>query len=93
MGGFSTGTKVYVGEAYITAYILREVLVKILHHLSFLLTVLGAINWGLVGLFKFNLVERLFGTMPVVAQAIYIAIGIAGVLFALQEVSEHRILQ
>ncbi len=78
---------------HVAAYILREVLVKILHSLTFLLAVIGAINWGLVGLFNFNLVHSLFGTMPMIEKYVYIAIGLAGVIFALTEVSEHRMLQ
>lgn len=66
---------------------------KILHSLTFLLAVIGAINWGLVGLLNFNLVHSLFGTMPMIEKYVYIAIGLAGVIFALTEVSEHRMLQ
>ena len=70
-----------------------EVLVKLLHNITFLLVVIGAINWGLIGLFGINLVTSLFASMPQVEKYIYILIGVAGVIFALQEVSEHRMLQ
>ena len=75
------------------AYILMEVLVKLLHNITFLLVIIGAINWGLIGLIGMNFVTSLFGSMPHIEKYIYILIGIAGVIFALQEVSEHRILQ
>jgi uncharacterized membrane protein YuzA (DUF378 family) len=42
------------------------------------LVVIGAANWGLVGLFNFNLVLFLFGGWPIVVKAVYILIGIAG---------------
>ncbi len=43
---------------------------------------IGAINWGLVGFFQFNLVEQLLGDWPVLVRVIYGAVGVAA-LFAL----------
>ena len=56
---------------------------KLLHNITFLLVVIGAINWGLIGLFDINLVTSLFASMPQVEKYIYILIGVAGVIFAL----------
>ncbi len=55
-----------------------------LKRLALLLTVIGGINWGLVGAFKFNLVEFLFSFAPVVASIVYIIVGLCAcyVLFA-----------
>lgn len=44
-----------------------------------ILVVIGAINWGLYGAFKFDLVAIVLGTSPVLAQVMYILIGFAGV--------------
>ncbi|HLO03092.1 MAG TPA: DUF378 domain-containing protein [Symbiobacteriaceae bacterium] len=45
------------------------------------LTIIGAINWGLVGFFRFDLVAALFGgTYSFLARVIYAIIGIAGVM-------------
>ncbi len=44
-----------------------------------MLVVVGAINWGLYGAFKFDLVATVLGTSPVLAQVMYILIGFAGV--------------
>ena len=41
---------------------------------------IGALNWGLVGLFNVNLVETLLGSMPAVVKVVYALVGIAGVL-------------
>ena len=41
---------------------------------------LGALNWGLVGLFQVDLVAKLLGDMTGAAKAVYILIGTAGVL-------------
>jgi len=46
--------------------------------LATVLVIVGAVNWGLVGLFGFNLVAELFGHLPFVARAIYVLVGMAG---------------
>ncbi len=46
--------------------------------LSMILVIVGAVNWGLVGLFKFNLVNALFGGIPVLESAVYVIVGLAG---------------
>lgn len=43
------------------------------------LVIVGAINWGLVGLFDFNLVAFLFGEMTVLSRVVYVLVGLAGV--------------
>ncbi len=45
-----------------------------------ILVAIGAINWGLVGIFQMDLVEKLLGTMTGPARAVYGLIGVAGVL-------------
>lgn len=51
---------------------------KAMNYLALILAAIGCINWGLVGLFDFNLVSFLFGT-GWIARAIYILVGISGV--------------
>ncbi len=45
--------------------------------IALVLTIVGALDWGLVGLFRFNLVEALFGG-TFVAPLVYILVGLAG---------------
>ena len=45
-----------------------------------LLVAIGAINWGLVGIFHVDLVAKLLGDMTGAARAVYGLIGVAGVL-------------
>ena len=45
-----------------------------------LLVTIGAINWGLVGLFQIDLVARVFGDMTTASRAVYSLIGLAGLL-------------
>lgn len=42
------------------------------------LVVIGALNWGLVGIFEFNLVAAIFGTLSPVSRIIYILVALAG---------------
>ena len=43
------------------------------------LSIIGAVNWGLIGLFKFDLVAFLFGSMTLLSRIIYTIVGICGV--------------
>ena len=48
--------------------------------LALILVIIGALNWGLVGLFQFDLVASLFGGMSgTFARIIYTLVGLAGV--------------
>ena len=51
---------------------------KIIDKIALVLIIIGAINWGLVGLFNFNLVDTLFGVMSWFSRIIYILVGISG---------------
>ena len=43
------------------------------------LSIIGAVNWGLIGLFKFDLVAFLFGSMTLLSRIIYTIVGICGI--------------
>lgn len=42
------------------------------------LVIIGAINWGLIGLFRFDLVSFLFGNMSWISRIVYGVVGIGG---------------
>lgn len=42
------------------------------------LVTVGALNWGLVGAFKLDLVQTILGTSPALVQLSYILVGLAG---------------
>jgi hypothetical protein len=44
------------------------------------LVVIGALNWGLVGAFNLDLVEKLLGDMTVASRVVYVLVGLAGIL-------------
>jgi uncharacterized membrane protein YuzA (DUF378 family) len=54
---------------------------KTVHWIALVLAIIGAINWGLVGLFQFDLVAAVLGGMSSgPARVVYTLVGIAGVV-------------
>ena len=51
-----------------------------LHMATFILVAVGALNWGLIGLFNYNLVNALLGSWPVVEKLVYILVGLSAVV-------------
>ncbi len=51
---------------------------KIIEWIALIFVIIGGINWGLVGLFNLNLVETIFGAIPVLVTIIYIIAGLSG---------------
>ena len=51
---------------------------KIIDKIALVLIIIGAINWGLIGFFKFDLVDAIFGQMSVLSRIIYALVGISG---------------
>lgn len=47
---------------------------------ALILTILGAINWGLIGFFGFNLVASIFGDGTAITRIIYGLVGLAGLI-------------
>jgi uncharacterized membrane protein YuzA (DUF378 family) len=51
---------------------------KTLDYIALILVVIGAVNWGLIGFFNFDLVRAIFGNMTLVTRIIYALVGVAG---------------
>ena len=51
---------------------------KALDYTVLVLVIIGAINWGLIGFFGFDLVAFIFGSMSVLSRIIYAVIGVCG---------------
>ena len=51
---------------------------KIVNFVALTLVIIGAINWLLVGLFEFNLVDTIFGSLSLITRIIYSIVGLAG---------------
>ena len=51
-----------------------------LQKVALIFTIIGAINWGLIGIFDFNLVSAIFGEASVLSRLIYTIVGITGLI-------------
>lgn len=51
---------------------------KVLDCTALTIAIIGAVNWGLIGFFKFNLVAFLFGDMTLLARIVYALVGLSG---------------
>ena len=63
--------------------------VRALDIFALLLVIIGAVNWGLIGFFNFDLVSNLFGTMTAFTRVIFALVGIAG-LYAISFLGRDR---
>jgi uncharacterized protein len=57
--------------------------------IAWVLVVIGALNWGLIGLFGFNLVTAIFGT-GMVSGVVYSVVGISAVVLILFKLFKHK---
>ena len=58
---------------------------KVINFLAILLVVVGALNWGLVGIGGFagmnlNVVNLIFGSLPTLEWIVYLLVGLSGIL-------------
>ena len=58
----------------------KECKMKTVQKICLVLTIIGAVNWGLVGLFDFNLVSTLFKGSTALQNIIYVIVGVCGLV-------------
>lgn len=51
---------------------------KTLNYITLTIAIIGALNWGLIGLFGINLVSMLFGIDSMVSRIVYVLVGVSG---------------
>ena len=51
-----------------------------LQKIALVFTIIGAVNWGLVGLLEFDLVAALFGEATILTRLVYSLVGITGLI-------------
>lgn len=70
-----------------------------IYKIALVLVIIGAINWGFVGLFNINLVSLIFGADSLLSNIVYVLVGIAGLISCgilmepLDEETRHRVLK
>ena len=65
-----------------------NILIKILA----IICLIGALNWGLIGIFGFDLVASIFGPMTLLSRLIYSLVGLSAVLLVVLSVRENKLL-
>lgn len=63
---------------------------KIVHSIAVALVIIGALNWGLVGIADFNAVSAIFGVDTWATNLIYILVGVSGLVVIFTEFAVHR---
>ena len=53
---------------------------QIIQKIALVFTIIGAVNWSLIGLFDFNLVNMIFGGMEMLEKIVYIIVGVCGLI-------------
>jgi uncharacterized membrane protein YuzA (DUF378 family) len=53
----------------------QEFIMSVINKITLLLLIVGSLNWGLVGLFGFDLVAALFGEMSLLSRVVYTLVG------------------
>lgn len=48
--------------------------------IALIFTIIGAIVWGIIGLFDINIIDSLFSNVYIIARIIYIIVGICGII-------------
>ena len=66
---------------------------KYIKYAAYVLTIVGALNWGLVGLFGFNLVAQIFGYMTIMSRIIYSLVGLSAIAsgYFMYNCDRHRV--
>jgi uncharacterized membrane protein YuzA (DUF378 family) len=50
--------------------------------ITLILVIVGGLNWGLVGIFKFDLVAAIFGEMGIISRIVYTLVGLSAIYLA-----------
>lgn len=63
-----------------------QILIKLLA----VVCLIGALNWGLVGFFGFDLIAALFGPMTLISRLIYSLVGISAILLIVLSIKQYK---
>lgn len=66
---------------------------NLIKKIAFILTIIGALNWGMIGFFNIDLVALLFGPLTMLSRAVYGLVGLSAVWLVFDHscpVMEHK---
>lgn len=70
----------YIFFNYIHTNIRKEVIMTTLQKVCLVITIIGGLNWGLIGLLDFNIIDTIFTAGSVVSRLIYTIVGITSMI-------------
>lgn len=62
---------------------------KIIKKIAYILIIIGALNWGLFGLTSVDLVDTLFGFVPMLARIIYVVVGLSALYILIEKFASN----
>ena len=62
---------------------------SIVKWITYSVVLIGALNWGLIGAFNFNLVSFLFGDMSITSRIVYILVGLCAIAYLLFSIKDY----
>ena len=57
---------------------------------ALVLVIIGGLNWGLIGVFGFDLVAAIFGTMSFLSRLVYILVGLSAIYIGIEAIRWGR---
>ncbi len=70
---------VYPSDIKTTEEVILMNKLNVLDWIALILIIIGGLNWGLVGIFGFDLVAAIFGDMSLISKIIYILVGLSAI--------------
>jgi uncharacterized membrane protein YuzA (DUF378 family) len=61
-------------------YNFGEIIMRAVNLITLVLLIVGGLNWGLVGLFDFDLVAAIFGEMSALSRLVYVLVGLSAIV-------------
>ena len=58
--------------------------------IALILVIVGGLNWGLVGIFNFDLVATIFGAMSMLSRIVYVLVGLSAVYLAIVSLTKPK---
>lgn len=63
---------------------------NVIYWIALILLIIGGLNWGLVGFFEFDLVEKIFGYLTTWSKIIYAAVGVSAIYIAFATLADKE---
>lgn len=61
---------------------------KVTYQIAMILLIIGGLNWGLIGIFGFDLVAGIFGEMSMLSRLIYSLVGVSAIIVLISMMNE-----